>query len=229
METNIITFIESLVSYAMAIVCLWSVVQCIRLTLDEKNPSDKVKKLRPIRNLIRTHNFALFPLGIATVLFNTALWPVAVILTIHIAIQNTRLYKKVRKIADDMMDHHSSEAALALNFGVSQTAEGVETPIRLWFKRGTSSWPILELEVGAGIHCLPIENVPSKVLRQHVLPKIQEALDNPDCMGIFSQIHEDLLASGVSHPIDIKGWDKNPLVKELIEKIMQAPLPNPVT
>jgi len=214
MTTHQITII------ALSFLVAWSLSTCIRL-LSKESKLERQKQKAIYIQTVRTAHTA-FSLGLlASIFFLPGLWHVFVAITLYNVAVSWKLTCKQTRLIDEIDALYQSESILSLKVGTDDhTPNG--SPLKIWFKRGSESWPVAELEIGVGISSLPIDKTPDHILRDYFLPRILNAFQSEKADEVFSHIKMDLAAQGVLHPIDIKGWDYHPVFREMIERIMDS-------
>ncbi len=204
----------------LCIIVAWSAWKTFRHLSPEEGEREKVIKAYNIGTTQTAHIYLI--LAVLVVLFHIpGLWPIIIAVTLYSQFQNYRLNNKRKLLIDEIYALHRCESIVCIHLRTyDHTAEG--GPIKIWFKRGTESWPLVELIIGVGFVSAPIEKIQSQILRKNILPRIQDILQRENNNELFYSIKKDLLEHGVSHPIDIKGWNSNPIIQEMIERIMNA-------
>lgn len=169
----------------------------------------------------RKVQWALALAGLVIPIFTHGIWLEAIAASVGFLCQSFLLARKEKNLIEEIEALHLNASILCLNLGTTDHSEkGLS--LRLWFKRGVESWPLAELQVGIGINAFPIEMVPVEMLHQFVNPRIASAYGCDETAAIFQQISADLQKHGVSHPIDIQGWNHTPVIRDLIERILAA-------
>jgi len=203
----------------------WSLCSCFRLLTHESEIQEMKRKVHCIQTVRKVHT--AFTLGaVACIFLMPALWQVLVTIIVYTVALNWKITRKQNRLHDEIDAYHQSESILSLKLGtMDYTANG--SPLKIWFKRSRESWPVAELEIGVDISTLPIDKTPEPILRDYILPRLVAALQGEATHDVFYRMKMDLVEHGVSHPINIKGWDHHPVIREMIEQIMNsAPMPH---
>ncbi len=212
---------------AAAVFCLLialSAWETMRHLSPETGEDRKLMKLWRIAKLTKA-NALLVILGWGILFLLPGLWPLAVAITLYGLILNFRLRRKARSLEKEISAIVEGDSVISLSLGtMNDTEDG--TPLKILFKRGTNSWPPVELEIAISHISLSIEVTRDEILRKYILPRIADALMHEDMEAICSSMKRDLLEHGVTHPIDIKGWNQHHIIREMIERIMMAELPS---
>ena len=199
---------------------LWSLWRTIRLVSAEEGLEAKTAKAVSIPET-RKAQHALALAGLLIPIFIHVLWVGAIATTLGILCHSLLLARKGKKLSEEINTLHQDTSILSLDLGTTDHSK-TGLRLKLWFKCGVESWPLLELQVGVGIHAFPIDTVPAEMLQQFFAPRITDSFGCEKMASIFLNIRANLQEHGVSHPIDIKGWNHDPVIRDMIERILAA-------
>lgn len=217
---------NQLTTTLLCFIVAWSVWKTLCHLSPAEGMEEKTSKVMDIP-VTQTAHIGLVTAVLAILFFLPGIWPVSIIVTLYSLFQNYRLNNKLNRLSDEINALHQSESILSLNFGnIDGSPDSV--PLKIWFKRGKESWPLVELETGTHYTTIPIERTPDQIFREHFLPRISNALKDEGIEAMLCDMKNDLLAHGVTHPIDIKGWNHHPIIQEMLERIMNANPPQKI-
>lgn len=198
----------------------WSLLTVRRLLAPEEEQSIKEMKVHRSRKTRRVHS-AVICSGIVSLAFLPAVWPIVAGAAVYGWIVTIRLARKEMSLSQEILTHQDQEAILVIHLG--HAYDNPKGPaLKLRFMPCESSWPLAKLETGINHITLPIQEIGDQHLREHFLPRVAAALTNEDLMPLFLSIKSDLLAHGVTHAIDIEGWNYHPIIRDFIERILSA-------
>lgn len=204
-------------------VFLWNILDVGWFMLPEKTRESKTRKAAAAMRIFTMLMAMLIITGILAIFIRQFVGTL-VIVGMYVGIQLFNLFKKRKRLKAEIEESHRDECVLALSLGTTNKNDR-GLPIRLWFKRNGDDWPTVKVEVGISIHSIPVGKITKEIMEEHVDPQINELLTNPKMEHMLPLMKDDFVQAGVVHPIDIEGWDKQPAIKTLIEKVFAAELP----
>jgi hypothetical protein len=228
MNSSLLTSLSA-TQIATASLCLlaaWGFWKNFRHLTPEDGVVEKtIKVTKTLSALIP--NIGLILAALTMPFFVSGIWPISIAAILYSLFQIYRISSKFERLNDEINILYQSESILSINLGtIDHTEYGM--PLKIWFKRGKDAWPVAELQISVGCCSGPIECIRPQIVLEHFLPRINYALQSENNDDWFYNIKVDLLEQGVSHPIDIKGWDSNPIIREMIERIMNANPPQQI-
>lgn len=215
----------SVVISLIALPALWLIaLPALWLSVRQLLPEDglRAKTVKSIRfSRLFIMHVGLILAGLANVIGLPAAWPAGTAVMLGSALQIALLQRKSKYLRGEIKSLHRDDSILMMALGTSEY-RGQETQLTLWFKHGSQEWPLAELECGTDIHAIPVSDIPGNLFQELFVTRISSILKTSKFDPVFLEIKKDLTASGVTHPIDIKGWDHHPVIREMIERIMNA-------
>lgn len=204
----------------------WSLLTVRRLLAPEEEQSVKEMKVHRSRKTRRIHS-AVICSGVISLAFLPTVWPIVVVAAVYGLIVTIRLARKEMSLIHEILTHQDQEAILVIHLGHAyDNPKGAALKLR--FMPCENSWPLAKIETGISYITLPIEDTGDQNLREHFLPRLAAALTNEALAPLFLGMKNDLLAHGITHRIDIQGWNYHPIVRDFIERILSAePAENP--
>jgi len=205
---------------AFCLMIAWGTRNCFRLLAAESSRAAKDFKVDEIPADQGIMMWTAIASWLALFFF-PSLWPGTLFVTLLGSVMIGCLARKKNRLAKELIEMHQEESVLSINLGRAHD-NPTGPPLKIWFKRGKASWPPVELEFGVSHFSFSADVVGDKDIGGQFLPRIRQALEEDEIESLLSKIKSDLLASGVTHPIDINGWDAHPIVRDFIERIMDA-------
>lgn len=209
----------------IAILMLSALVFCslgivIPILTPEKELPAMTRKIKEI-DRIRFEHICGIASGILAAFVAPSVWPVHAAIVGYCLLVIILVTMKRKKLTRDMIRKHDEDAIFILSLGtVEGHAEG--NPIKLRFKAGSDSWPLALIEIGVSHYNHPLHLTYGNVLNECCLSRLADALGNHEFEPILLAMKNDLTAHGITHPIDIRGWDHHPVIRDFVERIMDA-------
>lgn len=121
------------------------------------------------------------------------------------------------KLHQKMKEAISQTSVCGMNFSFG----GAPHEIQFWFRETNKDWPKVSLELAVDNVPIPVKIIPAKTLEN--LGEIMYPAMKSHFMGqVLQQAKQELGKAGITHPIDIDGWDQSELTQDLIEQIFET-------
>lgn len=203
---------------------LWSLCTVVRLLTPEKNLFEQQQKDSEINRIRYEHTCGVIVFTSAGILAAFALpplWPIFATAVGYCLLVNILITINQNKLARDMIRQHDEDAIFVLHLGtIEGHAEG--NPMKIRLNPNLDNWPLAQIDVGISHYSHPLHETEGSLLSEHFLPRLAGALENREFEPILLAMKNDLTAHGITHPIDIRGWDHHPIIRDFIERIMDA-------
>lgn len=141
----------------------------------------------------------------------------AAIFAVSAAFWTFRLERCKAQFEARLLEINRAESLCGISFG----KKGMASKIHFWFKKTGIEWPPARLEVSIDLASIPVDDLDQEHLKM-LYPVIKEGLNHKKAGEMLKIAGDKLREKGVTHRIDIDGWDASPMTVELVERILET-------